>query len=453
MRHRTGSLTLLLLLLAHPPAGMAQEPDRTPPDTLEARFARAQAIRDTLTQPPGEPVTSGQDVVRLPFQLAGVVGLLVYEAGSWLLDRARDVGFDDDIGDLVGAGPPPGEAAAPEAGAAPPRGLDVDVGSFSYRSWPAVSLRYDIPPFFVEGGLSVRLYQRHRAGLELGDSVRGAGLVATYATRREPDFWGIGPETTEATRSDYAWDRVELELDARRPVGDAVRVRGELALEQNEVGRGHDDGRPDLHDVFAGGLPYGALERTRFVRAGAGASVDWTDVDGFQRKGVWLDGAYHLFEGVGGTDSRFHRLRADLRGYVPLNDRQDLMVRGLAESLLGESGSGAPFTHLVELGDEDGLRGFRSRRFRDRNLLAVMAEWRYEVYWTPGFPEVRVEGFVFADHGTVFDDYSALGDATFQTTPGIGLRLVRGPDVKASAFVAFNGDPATRFQVELGAAF
>lgn len=452
MRNPIGLPMILAALLLLPSPGTSQEPEEAgspAPDTLEERFARAQAIRDTLTRPPAEPGTSSQDLFRLPFQVLGTVGLVGYKGGRWLLDRAADVGLGDDVADLVGAGSDPEE----EGAEGPQRGFDVDVGSFSYRSWPAVSVRYDLPRFFVEAGLSARLYQRHRAGLEMGDSVRGAALVATYATRREAHFWGLGPETTEATRSDYSWDRLELEAAARRPLGDAARVRADLALERNEVGRGHDDARPDLHDVFAATPPFGAVERTRFARAGVGVSVDWTDVEGFQREGLWLDGGYALYEGLDGTDARFHRVRGDLRGYLPVTGRQSLAVRGLLESTFGEAGAGVPFTHLPALGDEDGLRGFRSRRFRDRNLLTVMAEWRYEVYWTPGFPDVRVEGFVFADHGSVFPELSALDDARFHTTPGIGLRLVRGPDTRASVFVAFDGDSTARFQVEIDGAF
>lgn len=335
----------------------------------------------------------------------------------------------------------------------PGRGFDVDVGSFGHRSWPAVSVRYDLPPFFVEGGLSLRLYQRHRVGVEVGDSVRGAALVATYATRRQPHYWGLGAETTGETRSDYSRERIELEAALRRSLGDAARVRAGLALERNEVGRGHDDDRPDLHDVFAGALPFGALERTRFVRAGAGLTLDRTEVAGFQREGLWLDGEYALYEGTGGTDARFHRARGDVRGHVSLTERHALAARGLAESVFGEAGAGVPFTHLPALGDDDGLRGFRSHRFRDRTLLSVTVEWRYGIYRTPAFPEMRLEGYVFADHGSVFDGLPAVEDATFHTTPGLGLRVVRGPDARASAFVVFNGDSSARFQVDLGATF
>ena len=78
---------------------------------------------------------------------------------------------------------------------------------------------------------------------------------------------------------------------------------------------------------------------------------------------------------------------------------------------------------MPALGSEDGLRGFRSWRFRDRAMAAVMAEWRYRVWYHPGDPTWRLDAAVFADHGAVAPSLRELAD--FQTTPGAGLRLIK----------------------------
>ena len=111
-----------------------------------------------------------------------------------------------------------------------------------------------------------------------------------------------------------------------------------------------------------------------------------------------------------------------------------------------------PFTHLAHLGDERGLRGYSGRRFRDSALLAAQLEWRYEVYWHPGFPDLRLEGFAFVDSGAVGPELGAIDLSDFHTTPGLGVRWVNAGDARGEVFIAHGGE-GWRGGISLGRSF
>jgi hypothetical protein len=217
-------------------------------------------------------------------------------------------------------------------------------------------------------------------------------------------------------------------------------------------GRGWDSSRPNASDVFDSGLLFGLDDRTEYLRVGAGALLDRTHVESLQVRGSSLRGDWQYYQGLNGTASSFHRVAGDARLFVPANDRQLLALRLLAEDHLGEREDGVPFTHLARLGDEEGLRGFSGRRFRDRALLAAQVEWRYEVAWHPGFAELGIEGFAFADVGAVGSSLGAIGRSDFRATPGIGLRFVDRGDAQAEAFVA-RGDGRWRLGFGFGRSY
>ena len=106
---------------------------------------------------------------------------------------------------------------------------------------------------------------------------------------------------------------------------------------------------------------------------------------------------------------------------------------------MGESGRGVPFTHLAQLGDDEGLRGFSGRRFRDGARLAAQLEWRYEVYWHPGFADQGLEGFAFTDAGAVGPTLGAIEWSDVRATPGLGLRYLKAGDARAEAYLARGG--------------
>jgi hypothetical protein len=336
--------------------------------------------------------------------------------------------------------------------------IDAGVGTLGNRSYPAVVLRYEgLSPLFVEAGYSLRQYQHWAAGVEVGDSTLGGRVVGAYDRLRSPHFYGTGPDSRYAERSDFAHDVLDAGgLLWWEPGRGPLTLTAGGGWERNEVARGWDGHRTDLQDQpFAAGL-FGLDERTEFLRMQAGADLDLTHVEHLQVRGLRALGEARHYQGLGGTTSSFQRLSGDLRLFFPANARQLLALRVMAEDHLGEDGpgvtDGVPFTHLARLGDDEGLRGHSSRRFRDRALLATQVEWRYQAYWHPGFPDRAVEGFAFVDAGSVGPSLGAIALSELRVTPGIGVRWIEQGESRIEGYVAFGGGRA-RFDVEFGRTF
>lgn len=81
-----------------------------------------------------------------------------------------------------------------------------------------------------------------------------------------------------------------------------------------------------------------------------------------------------------------------------------------------------------------------------------MAEWRYQVWWHPGDPIYRLDGFAFVDHGAVGSSLGSIRREDFLTTPGLGIRFVNRGIGKLETYVAFGGDE-NRVGLTLGTSF
>jgi hypothetical protein len=422
------------------PVPAASSAPDTSQDSLTAVLERADSARAALVQPPGEyGGVRAMDVIRIPFQLFGAtMALGAYGAGAAFM-IAEEL--------LI-------EPATDARNHLAEWGIASHAGTLGTRSWPALILRYEgADPFYAEAGYSLRQYEHYEAGVELGDDRVGGVFMGRYRRMRQPHFWGVGPDSREEDRSDFSQDLGTVGASGWwRPLNVPLLVTGGVAWETNRVGGGWDSSYPNTDEVFGSDDVFGLDESTDYVRVDAGATFDRTHVEKLQVRGLSLGGEWSYYEGVDDTDSRFHRLAGDARAFIPANERQLLAVRLLAEDHIGESGRGVPFTHLAHLGDERGLRGYSGRRFRESALLATQLEWRYEVYWHPGFPDLRLEGFAFVDSGAVGPELGAIDLSDFHTTPGLGLRWVKAGDARGEVFIAHGGE-GWRGGISLGRSF
>jgi hypothetical protein len=400
-----------------------------PPDS-------ADVIRASLVRPPPKPPFDAVDALGLPFRIALFPIRLVGRANARLVAfttqafRPREYGLLERLTDA---------------------GIRPELGSIGPRSGIAVGVRFDRwSPFFLETAYSIRRSQRHRVGLELDRTGGGLAVSYTFERRAQPHFWGVGPDTEEDDRVDYLWDRQIAAVVGR--LGRRLwTFTGGVAYEDNRVGRGFDDERPDIQELPGIDSLYGVNQRTKYVAYNMTAVLDKTRRPGFQRRGYVLELAGALFRGADGTDSDFHRLRGVATGYVPANPRQALAVRGLMEINRSDGGRGVPFTHLASFGDELGGRAYRDGRFRDLAMAAVMAEWRYEV-WRELHERGRVESFLLLDAGAVEDRLLDIDVNDLRWSFGFGMRVVWSRRTRGIAALAF-GEDGARLSVRFNAAY
>jgi len=141
----------------------------------------------------------------------------------------------------------------------------------------------------------------------------------------------------------------------------------------------------------------------------------------------------------------FLRVSADARGYLPLGSRQRVLAaRFYTSSDYPDNDAEVPFYLMATLGGPYKLRGFADQRFRDRNLIFITGEYRWEA--SPG-----VEFAAFYGAGKVFHDYSDRDFDHLQHNWGGGIRfknmrrVVLRLDVGSSregTYVQFNFGPS-----------
>ncbi len=320
-------------------------------------------------------------------------------------------------------------------------GLRPQFSSIGDRSGVAAGLRFDRwSPVVVESAFSIRGSQRHRVGLEFDRPVYRLAASYTFQRDAEPHFYGIGPNSRAEDKVDYRWDRqvVAAVGTLRRAT---LSLDGGVGYEDNRVARGLDGGTPDIQNLPQEAQPFGVSERTHYFLVNLMGTLDRTyNRQQFQRRGLFLRVASTLFLGMDGTESDFLRVGGVVHGYIPVNIRQSLALRGLVQVNRGWD-EGVPFTHLARLGDEWGSRAYTEGRFRDRDMLALMSEWRYEV-WRELHERGRVESFLFLDTGAVDHRLPDLSLSQLRWSYGFGIRMIWSGQVRWLAYLGFGDDGA-----------
>lgn len=433
---RAVSLVILPALLLSAAPMLAQE-GRSGGDPISPDSA--DTIRASLERPPPKPPFGVLDAVGLPVRIV-ILPLRLIGTGF-----AKLVGFVT----LPSARP---SAHRIVLDAMARVGLRPAFGTIGPRSGQALLLRFvGARPLFAEVAYSIRQSQRHRAGLLLlGPEDRMFEVAYTFQRNAQPHFWGVGPDTEEEAKSDYLWDQQTVSAVGVTRAA-VMRFRGKVAYEDNQVGRGFDDKVQDLQDNPEFAALFGVGERTRYFHADLSIALDLTHETGFQRRGIFIEVGSGLYRGVDDTDSDFHRFHLVLQGYAPLNPRQQLAFQILSEINREDSGQGIPFTHLAILGSSRGARSLNSTRFRDRDMAALMVEWRYEV-WRELHERMRVENFVFFDTGGVKHRLTQLGFRDLVQSFGFGIRVMPGPRTRFVTYVAL-GDEGPRYRLLLNWAY
>jgi outer membrane protein assembly factor BamA len=149
--------------------------------------------------------------------------------------------------------------------------------------------------------------------------------------------------------------------------------------------------------------------------SGFSLSVDWDTRDGvlYPRKGVFLLIAADTYGALSGSDFAFTSLKLDCREYFLVAPNQVLALQVYIRSTAGE----VPFHKLSMLGGETLMRGYYRGRFRDKDILAVQAEYRVMV-------TKRIGVVGFAGLAGVFPAFAEFTFRTIKHSVGTGIRYM-----------------------------
>jgi hypothetical protein len=331
-------------------------------------------------------------------------------------------------------------------------GLDLQAaGSYSVREYGYYAVRFGLLPHRDSGPVrfstSDRLYPLKEVERLSGVESR-FDLYLSYSHRDYPeeDFYGVGIGAAEADRSDFALRDHLVELVTAYHFSPRVGVMARAGVLDTSLGPGRDDSLADVSARFDERAAPGSAVSPRQVVFTTGLMADLRDEPGNPHSGALLTAAVSRFEDRRGGPFEFTRAAADLRLYLPLGSKRHVIATRALGSLDQPDGGGrVPFYLQSSLGGSHVLRGYPSFRFRDEALVAVSAEYRFEII-------PRLELAAFYDAGQVAPDVSDFRLSDLRTGWGGGVRLKSRRKVIVRFDVARSRE-ATRYLVKLNSSF
>jgi hypothetical protein len=267
---------------------------------------------------------------------------------------------------------------------------------------------------------SSRGYNRLSAGAGV-TNIAGAPVDLTLHAQRyeypQEDFFGIGRDSRSEDRTNYLQEGTEAGTALRWRPARRVELGGGLALLSPTVGPGTDSRYVSTEQRFdPTGLP-GFSAQPDFLRTNASASFDWRDNPLHPHAGGRYRVEFSNYRDRELDAFDFQRVEVEVQQYVPLPHRyRTLALRAAAVLTDPAAGHEVPFFYQPTLGGSRELRGFREFRFRDRNSLALTAEYRWEASW-------MLDGALFVDAGTVGHQARDLSLRNLDVSYGVGFRV------------------------------
>jgi outer membrane protein assembly factor BamA len=308
----------------------------------------------------------------------------------------------------------------------PPQGLYPKFGSITPGSGFSLGAGYRRQGLFAEradaqvsAAGSVKEYWTIDARLTLPRLARERVSVDVSARRYDypaEHFFGIGPQSRRSDFVTYGMRNTEVGASAAyRPLR-AVRLGGGIAYFTPTIDGGGDR-EQSIRTRFTDADAPGLDRQADMLRLEGSAELNYREPAGNPRRGGRYALTYQRFDDRDAGHYSFGRVEADLQQYVPLlRGRRVLAFRALASMSDADEGGEVPFYLQRTLGGPDDLRGFRRFRFRDRNLLLLQAEYRWEIF-------TAVDGAIFYDAGQVAPRVRDLSLRDLESNYGIGFRF------------------------------
>ena len=224
--------------------------------------------------------------------------------------------------------------------------------------------------------------------------------------RTPQNFFGIGNDMPSTAEESYTPRIVTFQVGVKK------KFLGHLF-----AGIQYDFEQMTMEKVEPGGiLSSGSVAGSRGgLLSGFGVSLDWDTRDSvlYPRKGVFFQLTADTYDSMTGSDFAFTSLKLDCREYFLVAPDQVLAFQAYIRSTAGE----VPFYKLAFLGGESIMRGYYKGRFRDKDILAVQAEYRVMVT-----KRIGVAGF--AGLAEVFPGFADFKLNDIKYSVGTGVRYV-----------------------------
>lgn len=237
-----------------------------------------------------------------------------------------------------------------------------------------------------------------------------------FQRRPQEDFFGLGPHSSEADRSNFSLRQTKIGVTLGARLGERVRIGLPVGFSTADVSQGTDNRFPDLQARFADVTIPGARTGADLVSVGTFLEWDFRNNPGNPTAGGhWRLDAAH-YRDVGDQDFRFMRYALEAAHYLPLDDEHVLAARVLGVFNDEAGGADVPFFLKATLGGKETMRGFREFRFYDDNALLVSLEYRWRIW-------EYADAVLFVDEGQVAAEPRDFSFRGFRSSQGVGLRF------------------------------
>jgi Omp85 superfamily domain len=273
----------------------------------------------------------------------------------------------------------------------------------------------------IDAAYSTREFYEGKAEIRLSNI---AGTILNVASRAkyyedpQESFFGLGTQSERRIRTNYLLRSFEGTTEAWLSPIKGFRAGGGATYLTPSVATGRDSRYASVESVFdpatVPGLENG---RRKFLRADAFIEYDRRDNPSYPRAGTFLGTKFSHYSDRDLDRFNFRRYEFDAQQYVPFDNGYKVLALASDVVLTDTDGNNTvPFYFMPDLGGRQRLRGFRQRRFTDRNSIFASAEYRWEAWWA-------LDVAVFGDAGKVTARRSDINLKDWEGSYGIGFRF------------------------------
>lgn len=225
------------------------------------------------------------------------------------------------------------------------------------------------------------------------------------------NFYGIGNDTPEENEEEFESTAFQTRVSFERKFAD-IFYAGILYTFKNSWIDPEDEGVLQEETI---------LGSTGGLRSGVGGtlSLDTRDNTNDARDGTYIKADALCFDESVGSDFDYTLYTLDMRHFLTLLKVTGLGVRAYAQLMRGD----IPFQDLSSANGYTVLRGIEKGRYRERDMVAFQAEWRYPIY-------KRFGGTLFLETAQVAEDLTDIDTDGWTSGAGVGFRYALNPSEK-----------------------
>jgi hypothetical protein len=236
-------------------------------------------------------------------------------------------------------------------------------------------------------------------------------LVTDLFFQKYPNkFFGVGNNTSESNEETYTPQTFFFKVVLYRNFSSHINF-GPMVRYENI----------SMRETASGGiLAKGLLSGSRGgIVSGIGVVANWDSRDNTfaAEYGSFYQVMALFYRSAFGSDYRYNDIQFDLRNFFRTFSDHVFAVQGAGEFTDGD----APFQSYARFGGQNILRGYFDGRYRDKNAVALQAEYRIPVWW-------RIGVVGFAGIAQVADRVNSLALDRFWFAGGMGIRFAWNPE-------------------------